>query len=281
MTLDSVAEFKLSITKALADQLAEALDPLTPSPLTSENLNQLEDRPGVYILFLDGRRVYVGKTAKELPARLRQHLRKVFGRSGLSLDRVSFVCVYVDRDMDSVAPERMLIAKYSPLGGVPWNNNGFGNKDPGRKRDNSLVKVNHFDAEYPINLDTPVIPSSARVSVSATLAALKKTLPFTLRYETSAQGKSITNASDVTIPSTATTCRQVIKEILRALPTGWQATALPGYVILYREEAEYQSATGWWRKAEDGGVTWYPGPSQRDLSPTEIPSDDETLDEGD
>jgi len=272
MALDSVAEFKLSITKALADQLAEALDPLTPSALTSPNIEDLDKRPGVYILFLDDRRVYVGKTANALPKRLSQHLKKISGRSRLHVDRVSFVCVYVDKDMDSVAPERMLIARYSSGGGVPWNKNGFGNKDPGRNRDTSLVKINHFDAEYPINLDAPALLPETKISVSTALTTLKSMSFFNFRYDKSLGAKPY----QVAIPSTATTFREVIEEILSALPAGWQATALPGYVILYQEEVEYQSATGWWRKAQDGHVAWHDGPSKRDPSATEILADDET-----
>ncbi|SNQ51967.1 conserved hypothetical protein [Frankia canadensis] len=279
MTLGSVAEFKLSITKALADQLAEALDPLEPCPLKSENLNQLQDRPGVYVLFLDDSRVYVGKTAKALPERLSQHLKKISGRSKLSLDRMGFVCVYVDKDMDSIAPERMLIARYTSAGDVPWNNNGFGNKDPGRRRDHSLVKINHFDADYPINLDIPALLLNTRTSVSTTLATLKKMLPFNFRYDTGNKGKSIMKSSYVTIPSTATTFRSVIEEVIQALPAGWQATALPGYAILYREEDDvvYRSATGWWRKSLKDDAVWHPGPSQRDYSQEPIPSDAEII----
>ncbi|MEU8270466.1 GIY-YIG nuclease family protein [Sphaerisporangium sp. NPDC049002] len=281
MAPDSVAEFKLSITKALADQLAETLDPLTPAPLSLEILAEVENRPGVYMLFLDGRRVYVGKTAKALPVRLKQHHRKISGRSGISVDHMSFVCVYVDRDMDSVAPEKMLISKYAARGGVPWNNNGFGNKDPGAKRDHSLVKINHFDAEYPICLDIHIELPSQPATVSATLKSLKRALPFNLRYDTSNQGKAVMDAHSVTVPPTATTFREIIEVILEALPIGWQATALPGYVILYRKEDAYQSATGWWRKAEGNGVTWHAGPSKRDLSEEPIKPDDDAEEEGD
>ncbi|MCK9924845.1 hypothetical protein MXD61_23755 [Frankia sp. AgPm24] len=278
MTPDSVAEFTLSITKALADQLAEALDSLAPCPLTSRNLDDLEERPGVYVLFLDGRRVYVGKAEKALPGRLEQHLRKVSGRSGLSLDRMGFVCVYVDKDMDSIAPERMLIARYGSRGGVPWNSNGFGNKDPGRRRDHSLVKINHFDVEYSIDLETPVILSAAEVPVWTALRDLKKTLPFIFRYDTSTQGKAIMKAASVAVSPAATTFRAVIEEIMRVLPAGWQTTALPGYAILYREReaVEYLSAAGYWRKAQSGDVVWRAGASQHDPSRAPIPVDSET-----
>ncbi len=272
------AEFKLSITKALADQLAEALEPLAPALLTSENLGEVEGRPGVYLLFLDGERVYVGKTADKLPARLRQHLRKISGRSGLPLERLCFTCVYVDKDMDSVAPERMLIAKYSSLGGVPWNNNGFGNKDPGRERDNSVIKINHFDAAYPINLETGVELPERRISVAEALDALKASLPFVLRFDKRAAARTVMRDHDVLVPSTARSFRDAIEAVLGALPSGWQATALPGYAILYPETVDYQSAIGWWRTFGDGGVEWRDGPSRRDPRPAEIPADPEVDD---
>jgi hypothetical protein len=275
MTLEAVAEFKLSITKALADQLAETLYPLRPSPLSLESLAHVQSRPGVYILFLNGARVYVGKTAKGLDERLKQHRRKISGRSKISLDDMSFVCVYVDRDMDSVAPEKMLIAKYASDGGVPWNNNGFGNKDPGRQRDTSLVKSNHFDAIYPIDLDVSVDIGDGCPTVGKALDALKKALPFNLRYEKKGNGTIL--ATSISIPTGPITAKEVIPVLLATLPKNWQATALPGYMILYPGQAEYASATGWWRWT-DSGVGWVQGQSKLDEA-GEIKSDDADEDE--
>jgi len=90
---DHTADFKLSITRALADQLAEALDTLRPTPLDPEALDALQDRPGVYELWLNDQRVYVGKASKSLPTRLRKHLRKLSGRSGMTGKDVGFVCL--------------------------------------------------------------------------------------------------------------------------------------------------------------------------------------------
>ena len=152
---EASADFKLSITRALADQLADALSRLNAAPLTSEQLSALQQRPGVYELFVRGRRVYVGKASVSVPARLGNHLRKLSGRRDIVLSDMSFQCLYVDEDLDAAAPEKMLIKKYRDQrdqDGAPWNTNGFGNKDPGRNRDHSLVKANHFDAEHPINL---------------------------------------------------------------------------------------------------------------------------------
>lgn len=36
--------------------------------------------------------------------------------------------------------------------------------------------------------------------------------------------------------------RQAIQHIVGELPDGWQATALPGYIILYKEEKSYPDA---------------------------------------
>lgn len=60
-------DFTLSITKALGDQLAAALDGLDRAPLTEPNIARLKEKPGVYQLYLNGEFVYVGKADKSLP----------------------------------------------------------------------------------------------------------------------------------------------------------------------------------------------------------------------
>jgi hypothetical protein len=46
----------------------------------------------------------------------------------------------------------------------------------------------------------------------------------------------------VQVASGELTARDLIRLAIDALPGGWQATALPGYVILYHEDATYASA---------------------------------------
>src|SRR5690606_35072949 len=71
LPLDNHAEFKLSITKALGDQLAAALEELSPAPLTEENINSLPRHKGVYQLYRHGEPVYIGKADVTLGQRLR------------------------------------------------------------------------------------------------------------------------------------------------------------------------------------------------------------------
>lgn len=245
------AEFKLSITRALADQLADALSRLQPVPLTLDTLESIQPRPGIYELYINGHRVYVGKASRYLPWRLNNHLRKLSGRSRIRLDDVSFQCLYVDEDLEAAAPEKMLIKKYRDHGGAPWNTNGFGNKDPGRNRDHSLVKSNHFDALYPINLDLLMDIGLSVCPVSKFLSTVKSNLPFNLRFERSSRSKQDYRDSTVEIPSGELTVRELIRLAIEALPGGWQATALPGYLILYHEVEVYESANVLWRK-QDG-----------------------------
>lgn len=250
----AAADFKLSITQALADQLAERLRPLRPAPLSENSLAQVENRPGVYELFLADQRVYVGKASRSLPARLRNHARKLSGRTGLSLATVSFVCLYVDEDLEAAAPETLLIKKYRDVGGSPWNTNGFGNKDPGRRRDTSEITADHFDALYPINVNATVELTPGAWRLDELLAEVKAQLPYNLRYErTSAAARQHYQAT-LHVESPAPSARQLAELVLTALPVGWQLTVLPGYAILYQETIDYQTALAWWRSTTTGVV---------------------------
>ncbi|MFC4118512.1 Eco29kI family restriction endonuclease [Nonomuraea zeae] len=261
MILAASAEFKLSITKALTDQLGATLAPLSPAPLTAANLAVLNARPGVYELFLQGQRVYVGKAARSLPDRLSQHLRKISGRTNIDLDDMSFVAVYVDEDLDAAAPEKLLIKKYQHSGDIPWNSNGFGNKDPGRKRDQSMVKAAHFDAHYPINLNFPFEITPGDYTAAALLKEAKALLPFTFRFEQKKKGATkIYKDTVISVLDEIATVQDLVARLVETLPGQWQATALPGYMILYPELAAYESALMWWRRGDDGTVAVTQGP---------------------
>lgn len=225
-----------------------------PASLTSDAIAKVQKRAGVYELKVDGSLVYVGKASKSLPTRLAHHARKLSGRRGLERGDVRFICLYVDEDLEASAPEKLLIKRYRALGEAPWNTNGFGNKDPGRERDTSSVASNHFDALYPINLDLPIDLAQGERAVSEVLADMKRLLPYLVRYESPRKSIAAHNAyrSSVVLPYSPITARDIIERVVAALPSGWQATALPGYVILYHEMRDYASATKYWRSGPTG-----------------------------
>lgn len=167
---------------------------------------------------------------------------------------MSFICLYVDEDLEAAAPETLLIKKYRDEGGSPWNTNGFGNKDPGRRRDTSEITADHFDALYPIDLNSIVELTPGVWKVEELLAEVKRKLPYNLRYERTSPTARHHHQASLNVESPALSARQIAELVLNALPVGWQFTALPGYAILYKETIDYETALAWWRKTTTGVV---------------------------
>ncbi|MCR6647296.1 MAG: GIY-YIG nuclease family protein [Cellulomonas sp.] len=259
------ADFRLSVTRALRDQLIESLATIEPAPLVRELIDQLEPRGGVYELFDDEVLVYIGKSNHDLPGRLNQHGTKLGGRVGGLLDRVTFKCVYVDEDLHAVSAETLLIDAYRAQQQAVWNTNGFGNKDPGQQRDTSEVKAAHFDALYPIDLDQPVAVTlpEAPVSVNDMLWAVKAALPYNFRFDQTAATKRDLEALAASIDTgdfeTVRTARGWFEWLAGALPESWTLVALPGYVIGYpnRPATRIPSRIGSWSRDGDT-VTFQP-----------------------
>jgi hypothetical protein len=240
----------LSITEALKEQLAAAIATCTPASLDLETLGSLKPAGGVYELYLRGARVYVGKADRSLPDRLENHYWKIRGRMNIDVSDVTFVCAYVLEDLAATAPEELLIKKYAATAGL-WNTNGFGNKDPGRQRDTSRVKSNHFDAQYPINLEWPCAIPVGTYTAGNLLEALKLCLPYNLRFQRpeSTRGEHHEDliSSTVHVKQPVLAASTLFRLLCSALPAGWQLTTLPGYAILYQEVRNYADAVEIWR----------------------------------
>lgn len=231
-------DFKLSISKALTDQLHEALHALDSTPLTAENLGALESRQGVYQLYRAGDLVYVGSASGSLPTRLGQHLRKLSGRQNIAAHEVEFTCLYVDEDLTVLAPEDRLIGLFRDEGSCAWNGNGFGPHDPGRRRDETRLAPDHFDIQFPIRLDWTLddIPAGW-INLQNLLRRVKADLPYTFRFANEARDRERYRI-DVEVPQRGMSARDLFEFIAGALPQ-YQVTALPGYVIMYRETRDY------------------------------------------
>lgn len=239
-------EFEFDLSDALLTHLVHLLDGLEPLPLTTEHVSELPEGQGVYQLFHNGSLVYIGKTDSEagLPRRLARHVRSIQNRRNLNVEDVTFnaVRVLVFSAMDL---ETQLITHY---GRPDWNFSGFGSNDPGRNRDRTRLNARGFDARYPINVDRPLDFSLPEAGSAATfLLELKQSLPYIVRFETVEKSRSphsdLTKAH-ISLTNEPKTVRSVMAAIISSLPPGWQATALPSRVLLYREDHSY---------AEEGG----------------------------
>ena len=237
-------EFEFDLPDALLTSLVDVFGKIAGAPLMPANVTDIPEAQGVYMLLLRNEIVYIGKTDADagLRKRLERHAWTIQHRSGLASTDVTFkaVRIFVFTAMDL---ETQLIRNYAP---VPWNNSGFGSNDPGRNRDMTDLKPEGFDAQFPLDLDHPLkLGLRADMTAAEVLAALRRELPYTLRAEVVKKGgktphADIFHAVVKSPPAPPLTTRKVIECVVQALPTGWQATALAGRVILYREHRDYK-----------------------------------------
>lgn len=240
--MTATRHFTFDLTGALADQLYSAIPTLNPAPFTTSALDQVDTIPGIYQLYLHGSMVYIGKADNDLRGRLYDHYRKISGRLNISTSDISFTGLYLEGTWIPVGPETMLINRYKAEGHpTPWNFNGFGMNDPGKERDTTNFKATHFDVEYPANLNFMLSGLAPGVySVSEILPVIKTMLPYAFRYQdrNAPHPDYLTSQVTLTVDMTAT---QVFEALANSLPPGWQITALPGYVIMYKNIRAYPS----------------------------------------
>jgi hypothetical protein len=232
-------DFEFDLPGALLSTMIVAFDGLEGAPLTGKNVNLIPDAQGVYQLIVNEEIVYIGKTDSEagLRKRLERHARIIQHRSNLEVSEVYFkaVRVYVFTAMDI---ETQLIKHYEGQSSVNWNNSGFGSNDPGRNRDMTRAKPDSFDALYPIDLEQTIsLELSGEVAVSSALQAIRRALPYTLRVEKKAKHPDFEGLA-VTLSGNPLSVKELLTAVVATLPAGWQATALAGRVILYKEKED-------------------------------------------
>lgn len=235
--IDGFREFEFNLPDALLSSMIKAFDDMAGATLSAANVREIPEAQGVYQLVVRDQIVYIGKTDAEagLAKRLDRHSWTIQHRKDLKVSDVSFKAlrVFVFTAMDL---ETQLIRHYKQHSSVSWNNSGFGSNDPGRNRDTTRVKPNSFDSLYPINLDEKIpLKLSGPTPVATALKALREALPYTFRY---AVGHSDFDGLTLTLPKTSTSTRKLLTELADELPKGWQATALAGRVILYKEKVD-------------------------------------------
>ncbi|MEO3432838.1 GIY-YIG nuclease family protein [Inquilinus sp. CAU 1745] len=253
-------EFEIDIPAVFRRQLPEILEKIPAAPLVLENVTALPEKAqGGYVLMMDGKRVYVGKTdaAAGFQSRLRRHWKNIQHRVGLNPERVTFkaVRIMVFHNFDV---EDILIKRFAEIDGKPliWNNSGFGSNDPGHNREGQEPAA--FDMQYPIDIDRPIDIGPGERSILALLLQLKGGLPYLFRYETDLAptpskphktahfrtGHANQRDTRITLPKNVMTMREIMTEMINTLPDGWLCTVFPDRVILYKEPTRYNYARG-------------------------------------
>lgn len=240
--------FEVDLISAVMGQLVPQLNEMDAAELSVENTSTLPDAQGIYLLIHDGIVKYVGKTDAEagLRSRLTRHVRKFEQRNNIQANEVSYKAaqIFVLTAMDI---ETRVIKHFA----ADWNGSGFGSNDPGRNRELTDKPAVGFDAQFPVNIDLPVACfDDVHSTVHDALVALKSALPYTLRFglEEGARGSHAFRTRPhpelrdvpLQLPNITPTVRQVMAQIVGALPNGWQATYFVSHVILYKENQNYQ-----------------------------------------
>lgn len=238
-------ELEFDLPGALLHAILERLETIEPGELTQEALRNVPEEQGVYALYLKSpfRLVYIGKTdsASGLKHRLTRHARKLIGRQNIGPDDVKFraVRLFVFTAMDI---ESALIGHYGGVKEVPWNGSGFGSNDPGKQRDTTRYKEDHWDTQYPILLDechTKIEPGTHQIS--ELMRELKLSLPFLMRYERPTQSRNSFHedfeTTSVDLPEAGMTTREILVAVMLALPKGWHATTVPSHIIVYKNDS--------------------------------------------
>ena len=80
-------------------------------------------------------------------------------------------------------------------------------------------------------------------SVLEVLTKVSQSVPYTLRHEKTSDALGELRSARILLDGPVWTLRSLVAKACSALPSGWQATQLPGRVILYREqEGDYPRA---------------------------------------
>lgn len=219
--------------------------------LTQSAVDALPDHAGVYRLYFDAeptgpQLLYVGMADRSISDRIRHHRQKINGRRNIAVDDVSFNYLLVD-DMPYVNVGRLLASRLHDQGvNTPWNDNGFGNKDPGRQRDKTRLRSDQFDAMYPIDLAWLVQEARESVEMSAFsfAAMLKAELPYVFRFASGEVDIEPLRRTSIVVPEGLLSADQAFRLLSGAIGGDWQISALLGYVVMYREhKQDYLSAT--------------------------------------
>jgi hypothetical protein len=168
--------FRFEVGPAILAQLLEKLERLNPVPLA----NALAARyPGFYQLFVAGEPKYIGKTARPIGQRLKEHAKKLRHRIGIDSGQLECRYAFVEDPSLVDVAEGALIDFFGDRGLAEWNASGFGSKVTGHRR--GQQEASEWSLRYPPDLDAVIaLDLSPPVSLAQLLKSLASVSPLTL-----------------------------------------------------------------------------------------------------
>lgn len=207
-------------------------------PLSQSILADVPNEPGVYVLYLNDEPVYAGKADNRLRKRLERHRFALSGRQNMGIEELGFKALTVHRNWSTFATEDAVIRHFRAGGyDLEWNGSGFGSNDPGRRRDHTEEPMDSFNRRYPIDPDILCDwISPGEYAATEMLRLFKRGLPYLLRFQKDGNATQLLQRATIRVATGNVTARVIFREITRQLPGAWQATILPGRMLLYAED---------------------------------------------
>jgi hypothetical protein len=181
--------FRFEIGPAILAQLLEKLDRIPLMPIRDALGAKY---PGFYQLFLGSEPKYIGKTSRPIGTRLREHLKKLYGRIGISLDDVYCRYAFVEDPSLVDVAEGALIDFFSRRGMAEWNLSGFGSKAPGYGR--GRTAESDWTRQFPPDLTQSIEAGASKpLALLDLVAIIRSVSPITFtvprQYESEFRAK--------------------------------------------------------------------------------------------
>lgn len=168
--------FRFEIGPAILAQLREKLERI---PLVSISDALDAKYAGFYQIFVAGEPKYIGKTARPIGQRLREHARKLAKRRGIDFATVTCRYAFVEDPSLVDVAEGALIEFFGAQGLAEWNTSGFGSKVTGHGR--GAQAASEWAQSYPPDLDAVVeIEGPEVMSLFDLVRQVKSGAPITL-----------------------------------------------------------------------------------------------------
>jgi hypothetical protein len=168
--------FRFEVGPAILAQLLDKLNTLGSVPL-NEALGARY--AGFYQIFLNSEPKYIGKTARPIGVRLREHARKLLHRTGIEFDKLECKYAFVEDPSLVDVAEGALIDFFGARGLADWNASGFGSKVTGHRRGRQVAS--NWSVQYPPDIDAVIEPMvTGDLTISRLVRALASCSPLTL-----------------------------------------------------------------------------------------------------
>lgn len=174
--VDDLQVFRFEIGPAILAQLLEKLERIERQPL-AQGLSA--KYPGFYQLFVSGAPKYIGKTARPVGQRLKEHARKLRDRQGIPFDEIECRYLFVEDPSLVDVAEGALIDFFTARGLAEWNASGFGSKVTGHGRGGQAAS--QWALQYPPDFEVAfTIDGPEVMSLPDLVREVKRVAPITI-----------------------------------------------------------------------------------------------------